>query len=67
MQIWNPMPKLHKNQMRNNVFYFLMSTDLKSQGRRVAESQSRRALIYFATLRPYDLATLIFNFQFSIY
>ena len=57
--------------MRNNVFHFLMSTDLKSQGRRVtksqglrvAESQGRRALIYFATLRPYDLATLIFKFN----
>mgnify|MGYP003417738415 CR=1 FL=1 len=41
-----------------------MSTDLKSQGRRVAESQSHRALIYFATLRPYDLATI--NFQFNL-
>ena len=63
MQIWNPMPKLHKNQMRNNVFLFFNVDRFKvsrSQSRRVTKSQSINSLCDLMTLRPYD-----FNFQLS--
>ena len=59
MQIWNLMPKLHKKiKCGIMFFYFLMSTDLKSQGRRVAKSQSINSLCDLMTLRPYDLTAL---------